>query len=295
MAKCTLCVRSCQVNRTKGERGYCGAGNRLVVYSYAPHYGEEPPVSGKKGSGTIFFSHCPMGCVYCQNYQFSQKNNGKTISIKRLAEIMLELERMGCHNINLVTPTHFMPQILEGLYIAYSGGLDIPIVYNSGGYDSLHVIKLLEGIVDIYLPDMKYSSNDMAVKYSSSPDYVENNRIIVKEMFRQVGNLELVNDIAKKGIIIRLLMLPNKISGTEDTLEFIAENLGKNVYLSVMSQYYPANKALLYKELARHISSKEHNSVTKKIEGLGLKNGWVQPFNEEFDPNLQGENFESNL
>lgn len=292
---CDLCARNCKVNRLAGEKGFCAAGSECIIYSYGPHYGEEPPLSGKRGSGTIFFSRCNMGCVYCQNYQFSQLAAGKVVSSRQLSEIMLNLEERGCHNINLVSPTHFVPEIVEALQYAYSAGLTLPIVYNTGGYDSLDVIRALDGIIDIYLPDMRYSSDEFAKKYSKAPGYVGNNRLIVKEMYRQVDNLALSRGIAKKGLIIRLLILPGGISGTVDTLRFISRELGKNVYLSVMSQYYPAYRALEYGELSRRIKSREYKAVTDKMNELGFRNGWVQPYGGDFDSRFAGENFPPSL
>jgi putative pyruvate formate lyase activating enzyme len=295
MASCDLCPRNCGVNRLKGEKGFCRSGQNAIVHSYAPHHGEEPPLSGYTGSGTIFFANCNMGCLYCQNYQFSQSGLGKEISAEELAAIMLELQDIGCHNINLVTPTHFIYPILEALKRAYSDGLSLPVVYNTGGYDSLQVIKSLNGIVDIYLPDMRYASEEMAEEYSCAPGYVANNRALIKEMNRQVGVLEIKDDVALRGLIIRLLILPGGISGSLDTLEFIAQRVGKDTYLSVMSQYYPAYKALSHKKLGKRISQEDYSEVTGKMQQLGLDNGWLQPFQGDFDERFAGENFTPNL
>ncbi|MFH1879022.1 MAG: radical SAM protein, partial [Candidatus Omnitrophota bacterium] len=216
------------MDRSSEERGFCGAGDQIKIYSYGPHHGEEPPISGKNGSGTIFFSNCCMGCVYCQNYQFSQAGRGRIISSSGLSEIIIELQNKGCHNINFVTPTHFAPGIMEALREAYIRGLNIPVVYNTGGFDSLDVIKSLDGVIDIYLPDMRYASNAMGRKYSNSPGYAVNNRLVIKEMFSQAGNLKMDgNGIAYRGLIIRLLVMPGGVSGTEETLEFIGRELGK--------------------------------------------------------------------
>jgi putative pyruvate formate lyase activating enzyme len=287
---CNLCFRKCGVNRAKGEKGFCRSLTKPVVYSYAPHHGEEPPLSGTCGSGTIFFSRCSMKCVYCQNYQFSQFDAGTEVSCAELSEMMLSLQRKGCHNINFVTPTHFVPSIVEALKGACSKGLNIPLVYNTGGYDSLHVIEALDGIIDIYMPDMRYSQDSMAEKYSSAPGYVLNNRAIVKEMYAQAGNLKTIQGIAESGLIIRLLVLPAGISGTPGTLEFIAKNVSKNVYLSVMNQYYPAYNAMEYKELSRRISRDEYYPVLDRMHELDLHSGWVQPFEGEFDERFAGEN-----
>ena len=292
LTRCELCAHKCKADRYNGETGYCGCGRDPIVYTYGPHHGEEPPLSGYSGSGTIFFSLCNLGCVYCQNHKFSKKKNGKIISARELADIMLQLQKEKCHNINLVSPTPFVPSIVEALSYACSDGLILPIVYNTGGYDSLDTIRSLDGIVDIYLPDMRYSSDEMAEMYSHSPGYVENNRAIVMEMLRQTGELVLSGDgIADRGLIIRLLMLPSRVSGTENTLEFISKRLGKNQYLSVMSQYYPAYKARAYKKLSKRLEREYYDEITDKMKSLGFSNGWIQPFEEGFDPDFAGENF----
>lgn len=293
--RCDLCVHSCGCDRSSGHTGRCRASTDLKVHSVAPHTGEEPPISGSAGSGTIFFSNCSMSCEYCQNYRFSQLGEGSVISEKALTRLMLDLAERGCHNINLVSPTHYMPMILEALIGAWECGLEIPIVYNTGGYDSLKLIKSLDGIIDVYLPDIKYSDDAMAGRYSNAPYYVENNRMIILEMFRQTGPLRVDNNIALKGLLIRLLVLPNAISGTEDTLDFIFNEIGKNAYLSVMSQYYPAYHALKFNELSRPIRQEEYTSVLNKMDELGIHNGWIQPFGQGFDESFAGENFESNI
>ncbi len=290
LENCDLCVRKCGVNRLNGEKGFCASGPEPVVYSCDPHHGEEPPISGSSGSGTIFFSRCGMECVYCQNFRFSQADVGREVSAEELARMMLELQDAGCHNINLVSPTHIVPAIVESLKYACADGLEMPVVYNTGGYDSFHVIRALEGLIDVYLPDMKYASDDMAVKYSSAPGYVENNRRIVKEMYRQVGSLKIAGGAALKGLIVRLLVLPNGISGTEDTLAFLAEEIGPEVFLSVMSQYYPAYKAGEYRELSRRVRKEEFRAVVSRMHELGLENGWVQSLSGGFDEDLAGEN-----
>ncbi|MDP3789059.1 MAG: hypothetical protein Q8R48_01500, partial [Candidatus Omnitrophota bacterium] len=252
-----------------------------------------PPLSGTCGSGTIFFSRCNMKCVYCQNYYFSQLDKGEEISIGKLSEIMLNLQKAGCHNINLVSPTHYVPQILMALEIALGEGLNIPVVYNTGGYDLIGTIKLLDGIIDIYMPDMRYSDDKMAWRYSDAPDYVECNRSAVREMQRQTGDLVLdINGIAKKGMIIRLLVLPEDIPGIKDTLIFISKNISKNSYLSIMSQYYPTFKAHDYKEISRGIAAKEYKEIVDAAMKLRLNNGWVQEAPTDFDPKYFGTNME---
>ena len=288
---CELCGRRCGVNRIKGEKGACGAGKDLVAYSSMAHLGEEPPLSGNKGSGTVFFSGCGMKCVYCQNFRFSQSLEGKRMSPKKLAETMLRLQDEGCHNINLVNPTHFVPGIVEALGHASSGGLEVPIVYNTGGYDSIRSIRALEGLVDIYLPDMRYSSDEMAARYSFAPGYVDQNRSAVKEMFRQVGHLKTVGGIATRGLVVRLLILPGGVSGTEDTLEFVASEIGKDTCISLMSQYYPAYRAFSHEELIRRITRDEYDRAVAKMHSAGLHNGWTQPFSGDFDERFAGENF----
>ncbi len=293
--KCAICPRRCGVNRSGGKLGYCRAPLNPVIYSYIAHHGEEPAISGRNGSGTIFFTHCNMKCVYCQNYIFSQLDNGSEVSIEGLASIMLKLQGMGCHNINLVSPTHFVPQILMSLKIAIEKGLDIPIAYNTSGYDSLDTIKLLDGIVDIYMPDMRYSDNRMAKRYSDAPDYVDHNRVCIIEMQRQVCDLVLnEKGIAIKGLIIRLLVLPDDISGTADSLKFIKEKVSRNTYFSIMSQYYPTYKAHNFKELSRGITKEEYEIKVDEAQRIGLNNGWIQEMPGRIDERFLGTNIKPN-
>jgi len=232
-----------------------------------------------------------MKCAYCQNYFFSQLDKGDETSVEKLSGMMLSLQDSGCHNINLVSPTHYVPQILMALERAFEGGLDLPIVYNTSGYESLDTVKLLDGIVDIYLPDMRYSDNAMAGKYSDAPNYVECDREAVKEMQRQAGDLQLDSEgIAVKGLIIRLLVLPGGISGTGASLKFIRESVSRNAYLSIMSQYYPTFKAYNYKEISRGITAGEYENIVDEARLLGLNNGWIQEAPEEFDPKFFGTN-----
>lgn len=277
LKKCAICPRKCGIDRTSGKLGYCRAPANPVVYSFQAHHGEEPPISGKRGSGTIFFSHCNMKCVYCQNYYFSQLDKGREVTIEKLSEIMMHLQKMGCHNINLVSPSHFVPQIVSALEIACQKGLDIPIVYNTSGYELTETLKSLAGIIDIYLPDMRYAEDGMALKYSDAPDYVKHNRASLIEMQGQVGDLVVDSSgIAIKGLIIRLLALPDAISGTEESMKFIKDNISKNAYLSIMSQYYPTFKAYNYKELSRVVSAGEYKNVVDACRLLELNNGWIQ-------------------
>lgn len=296
LKSCAICPRRCEADRAGGKLGYCRAPANPVAYSYSPHHGEEPPLSGRCGSGTIFFTHCNMKCVYCQNYYFSQLDNGEDVSIERLANMMLSLQKTGCHNVNLVSPTHFVPQILSALEIAINNGLKIPLVYNTGGYDLVDTIKILDGIIDIYMPDMRYSTNVMAKKYSDAPDYVECNRASILEMHRQVGDLIVDEDgIAKRGLIIRLLALPEGISGTKATLKFIKENISTNAYLSIMSQYYPTFKAYNYKEVSRGVTKEEYKNILDEAKELGLNNGWIQEEPVELDTRFFGTNIEPKI
>ena len=277
---CRVCPRECGVNRLKNDKiGFCRSGLNAVVSSAGPHHGEEPPISGTKGSGTIFFANCNLRCVYCQNYPISQMGTGNEKTTAELACQMLWLQEQGCHNLNLVTPTHFMPQILKALGIAKERGFSLPIVYNTSGYESVEALRLLDGIVDIYLPDMRYSEAKAALRYSIAQHYPEINRAAIKEMYRQVGNLGLdENGIAKRGLIIRHLVLPNGNSGTEGIMKFLAEEISKDAYISLMSQYFPAYKAHEIPELSRKITSEEYDEAYQIMQGYGLENGWVQEF-----------------
>ncbi len=277
LESCCICPRRCKVNRLNDERGYCRIGLQPKVCSFMPHHGEEPPISGTRGSGTIFFSGCNMSCAYCQNYEFSQLDEGKKVEFEKLAAFMLQLQDMGCHNINLVTPTHVMPQILKSLEIAISKGLKIPIVYNTSGYELPEIIKLLDGIVDIYLTDMRYGDNNMAARYSSAADYPELNQAALKEMHRQAGVAEIDDEgIIKRGVIVRHLVLPNNISGTEEIMKFIQRELSKDTYISLMSQYLPCYKANELKEVSRRITYEEYADAKSAMEKYGLYNGWTQ-------------------
>ncbi|MFH0913192.1 MAG: radical SAM protein [Candidatus Omnitrophota bacterium] len=242
-----------------------------------PHHGEEPPISGHRGSGTVFFSSCNMACVYCQNYKFSQLDEGREVELKELADFMLQLQGMDCHNINLVTPTHILPQILKALKIAIEKGLNIPLVYNTAGYELPGIIKLLDGIVDIYLTDSRYADNDIAIKYSSAPDYPKFNQAALKEMHRQVGIARIDSQgLIKNGVIVRHLVLPNNIAGTDKIMQFIASQLSPDSYISLMSQYSPYYKAEDSKELSRRVSDQEYEDAKTIMEKYGLYNGWTQ-------------------
>jgi putative pyruvate formate lyase activating enzyme len=275
---CGVCPRHCGVDRTAGELGYCRGGILPRVSSAGPHFGEEPPLVGRSGSGTIFLAGCNMRCAFCQNYGISQCYHGEEVPIRHLARQMLALQGMGCHNINFVTPSHFVPQILASLGIAVSGGLSIPLVYNCGGYDLPETIRLLDGVFDIYMPDAKYGSDDIALALSGAPDYVKYNRESMKEMHRQVGDLVLENGIAKKGLLIRHLVLPEDLAGTGTVMEFIAREISPDSYMNIMDQYRPAWKVLedghpLHPKLRRRITGKEYREAVELARGAGLHRG----------------------
>jgi putative pyruvate formate lyase activating enzyme len=278
LESCRVCPRECGVNRLKNDKlGFCRSGLNPAISSVNAHHGEEPPLSGTKGSGTIFFTNCNLRCVYCQNYPISQLGNGAERTPGELAGQMIWLQEQGCHNLNLVTPTHFMPQILKAFGIARERGFNLPIVYNTSGYESLEALRLLDGIVAIYLPDMRYSDDAVARTYSVAPHYPEINRAAIKEMYRQVGNLVLDEDgIATRGLIIRHLILPGGLSGTEGVMKFLAEEISKDVYISLMSQYFPAFKAHEFKELSRRITADEYEDAYQTMRKYGLENGWIQ-------------------
>ena len=277
MENCSLCPRKCGVNRLKDEKGFCGLGKDLMIASHQIHGGEEPPISGERGSGTLFFTSCTMGCVFCQNYPISQLRHGNVVTTEKLAEMMLWLFGKGVHNINLVTAAHQTPMILKSLLMALEDGLDVPIVFNSGGYETIETLKLWEGIVDIYLPDMKYADEELARKYSLASGYPEVNRKAVLEMQRQVGGLVIdENGIAEKGLIIRHLILPNRIAGTDEILRFISSTVSKETYISLMSQYFPAHKALKINELNKKVRKREYDEALLLLEKYGLENGWIQ-------------------
>lgn len=274
---CAVCPRACGVDRLAGESGACGAGALPAVSSFNDHHGEEPPISGTHGSGTIFLTHCSLACAFCQNYPISQLGNGAEVSCERLADMMLRLQSRGCHNINFVTPTHFMPQILEAVLLAARAGLRLPLVWNSSGYDSLDALRLLDGVVDIYLPDSKYSNDANALKYSGAPEYTRHNRAALREMFRQTGALRMDPDgVAVRGLIIRHLVLPGDASGTDEVFRFIARELGTDVYMSIMEQYFPAHRAAKFPEINRRITEEEYEAALDSAERHGLDRGWVQ-------------------
>lgn len=282
LSECTLCPHKCKVNRLEGELGRCKAGKEIKYNLAMLYYNEEPCISGEKGSGNIFFSCCNMNCVYCQNYKISQLRNGNEITIEELAELFLNLQNKGANNINLVTATMYVPQIIESIKIARNLGLKIPIVYNCGGYESVETIKMLNGYVDIYLPDFKYYNNDTAFKYSKIKNYFENASESIKEMYKQVGEPIIdENGIMKKGVIIRNLILPGKTEESKSILKWIKDNFENNVYVSLMAQYFPCYEAKKYDEINRKITQKELNEVENYLFELDITNGYIQDLEEQ--------------
>lgn len=269
---CDLCGWKCGIDRLAGKLGVCRTGEIARVSSYGPHMGEEKPLRGWRGSGTIFFARCNMRCQYCQNHDISQTDRGILSDSEALAGIMLELQSLGCHNINLVSPSHVIPQILAGLFIAAQAGLNIPIVYNTGGYDSQQALQLLDGVIDIYMPDMKYASAQIARRYSKIPHYPEINRAAVLEMYRQVGDLEIDdNGLACRGLLVRHLVLPHNLAGTETIVQFLAHEISPNTYLNLMDQYRPAFQARQYPKLTRSVTHLEYKAAVEMALAAGLK------------------------
>lgn len=274
--ECRICPNECNVNRTEGEEGiYCHSTNEIKISSYAPHFGEEPPLVGFSGSGTIFFTNCNLSCVYCQNYDISQLGHGSTVSIEQLSEFMITLQNRGCHNINFVSPTHFVSQIVSALVLAVEKGLEIPIVYNCGGYESVETLKLLEDIVDIYMPDIKYSNSETASRLSGIKNYWDVVQSALKEMHRQVGDLHInKRGIAKRGLLVRHLVLPNDLAGSEKVIDFIADAISIDTYMNIMDQYYPAYKVNQHNELNRRITNEEYERVIGYAKKKGLTKGF---------------------
>jgi putative pyruvate formate lyase activating enzyme len=271
MECCDLCARHCNVNRLK--LGVCKTGLQARVSSYGAHMGEEDPLRGWKGSGTIFFARCNLRCVFCQNHDISQTDAGNEVTSQELAAIMLRLQAMGCHNINLVSPSHVVPQILAALALAVQSGLRLPLVYNTGGYDSLEALKLLDGIIDIYMPDMKFANGGHAKKYSQTQDYPQVNRAVVKEMHRQAGDLQIdENGLATHGLLVRHLVLPRNLAGTKQIIDFLLSEISVNTYLNLMAQYHPAHNASRYPELNRRITASEYEHALQIAKEAGLTN-----------------------
>lgn len=283
---CTVCPLDCGNDRTRGELARCYSGNLPVVSSYTPHFGEEPALTGARGAGNIFFGNCNLRCVYCQNYQISQAHKEQIkneVTHERLAEMMLELQSRGCHNINFVSPTHFAPQLARAVLIATGQGLKLPVVYNTNAYDSVEVLRLLEGVVGVYLPDLKYADSSEGYTYSKVPNYTEHARAALREMFRQTGD-ELVfgpDGTLLRGLVVRLLVLPNDVAGVRESLEWIRDELSPRVAVSLMAQYYATNKAATderYTLLSRRVSESEWWRAVSVLEALGMEEGWMQEY-----------------
>ena len=296
LEECDICPRECGARRLKGNVGTCNSGPLPIVSSFGAHHGEEPALSGTRGSGTIFFGNCNMRCVYCQNYQISQEPEAQRfyeVTTKALAERMLGLQDdQRCHNINLVTPSHFVPQIVRALVEAVPMGLQLPLVYNTSSYDSVATLRELDGVIDIYLADIRYASDRLARKYSRVRHYVESSRAAIIEMQRQVGDLKVDEDgIAVKGLIIRHLVLPDDIAGSEESLEWLVTEVSPRVAVSVMSQYYPAHRTRRYPELNRKITREEYDRVVVLVERVGIENGWMQGMESagNYLPDFSGE------
>ena len=277
LESCKLCPRNCGINRLKDKTGYCGAGKNIRVARAALHYWEEPCISGNIGSGTVFFSYCTLKCVFCQNYNISQCSFGKEITIDRLAEIFLDLQGKGALNINLVTPTHYVPQIIEALKIAKEKGLNLPIIYNSSGYENIETIKLLKGYIDVYLPDMKYFNSKYSMKYSKAKDYFLYAKEAIEEMVNQVGEVKFdKSGIIKKGVIIRHLMLPGLLFDSKKIIDYIHNTYGNKVYISIMNQYTPLEHVKIYPELNKPLNQKHYEALIDYALSIGVENGFIQ-------------------
>ncbi len=281
LEKCEICPHKCKVNRIEGKVGRCKAKDTVKIALYSIHKFEEPCISGNNGSGTVFFSNCNLNCIYCQNYEISQEGKGREISIEELAEIFIEEQRQKADNINLVTPTSYVPQIIEAIKIARKKGLNIPIIYNTNGYEEIETLKMLEGYIDVYLPDLKYYDNELAKKYSNIDNYFEIATKAIKEMYRQVGN-PILDDrgIIQKGLMIRHLVLPNNIENSKKILKWLKENIDENVYIDIMAQYFPTYKAKNVQELNRKLNKKEYEEIEDYVYKLDIKNGYMQDLGE---------------
>ena len=283
LEKCELCPHRCKVNRNKNQIGKCKATNKVKLGLYSVHNFEEPCISGEKGSGTVFFSNCNFNCVYCQNYEISQQGKGKEVAIEELAEIFLKQQEKDVENINLVTPTSYVPQIIEALKIAKQKGLKLPIVYNTNGYENIETLKMLEGYIDIYLPDLKYAENSIGKKYSKIDNYFEIATKAIKEMERQVGTPKFdENGVMTKGMIVRHLVLPGYIENSKKVLKWLKENLSKDIYISIMAQYFPTYKAKTeeYKEINRKLTKMEWEAIEEYVDSLEFENGFIQELGE---------------
>ena len=291
LSNCTVCPHMCKVNRLENKIGRCGCNDKIKIALASLHMFEEPCITGKNGSGTVFFSHCNLNCVYCQNYEISQLQNGKEISVQELADIFIEQQNKGAENINLVTPTMYVYQIIEAIKIAKPHGLKIPIVYNSNGYESIDTIKLLNGYIDVYLPDLKYSDNSLAKEYSNVNNYFEIATNAIMEMYYQVGLPQFSEDgLIKKGVLIRHLILPNHVDNSKKVLDWIKSSLPKDIYVSIMAQYFPTHKAHEYENLNRKIYDTELEEIKNYLSFLGIHNGYIQELGtheEEYVPDFK--------
>lgn len=276
LGKCSLCPRTCEVNRLAGQTGYCGMTGQIRVARASLHMWEEPCISGTNGSGTVFFTGCPLKCVYCQNRNIAIGSTGKGISVERLAEIFLELQEKEAHNINLVTPTHYVPLIMEALRLAKKNGLRIPIVYNTGSYEKVETIRSLEGLVDIYLPDCKYYDCELAAKYSNAPDYYEVANAAIAEMVRQIGKPVFTGNLMKRGVIVRHMILPGHTKDSRKVIEQLYRSYGDDIYISIMNQYTPLPEMKDYPELNRRITAREYEKVVDYAISLGIENAFIQ-------------------
>lgn len=292
LEKCNICPHNCEINRLNGEVGRCKATDKVKVALASIHKFEEPCISGEKGSGTVFFSNCNLRCIFCQNYKISQLGLGEEISIEELADIFIDEQNKNVENINLVTPTMYVYQIIEAIKIARSKGLYIPIVYNSNGYENVESIKKLKGYIDIYLPDLKYSNDKISYKYSGIKHYFESATAAIKEMYNQVGNPVLdENGIMKKGLIIRHLVLPNNLQNSKDILKWINDNIDKKVFVSIMAQYFPTHKSNQFPEINRKLTKEEYEEIEDYLYSLDLDNGYIQELGEheeEYVPDFEG-------
>lgn len=271
LTECHLCPRNCKVNRMHDERGMCQVGRLPVVSSFGPHFGEEAPLVGQYGSGTIFFTSCNLSCIFCQNWEISHIRQGEEISIETLAKIMIHLQSLGCHNINFVTPTHFVTQILEALPLAIDLGLSVPLIYNSGGYDSVDTLKLLDGVFDIYMPDFKYWDEEVAERLSKAKEYPQVARAAIKEMHRQVGDLVIDDQgVAQRGLLVRHLVLPQGLSGSRQIMRFLAQEISPNTYVNLMDQYRPCGEAWQYPPISRRLSRAEYQQALSEARAEGI-------------------------
>lgn len=271
LENCSLCPRNCGAKRHKGEKGFCRGGFLPGVSSFSPHFGEEGPLVGSHGSGTIFLTHCSLRCLFCQNYSISHLGEGQEVSFEMLGKMMIELQRKGCHNINFVTPTHYVPQILKAILFAVEKGLSVPLVYNTGGYDSVETLKLLDGVFDIYMPDFKYSDSRAGRAYSQAPDYPQVTKLALKEMYRQVGDLILdERGIARKGLLVRHLVLPEGLAGTGEAMRFLASEISINTYVNIMDQYHPCGKIPAGSPLNRRITQEEFAEAVNAAKKEGM-------------------------